>query len=114
MSKIATDVIKHIKRLFPHETYKEEHYVSYKGTKLFFDLYIKSLGVLIEIQGRQHFEYVAHFHDTIQNFYNQRTRDNLKIEYCDEQGLTLVYFYDKKDKINDSLILNRIYEALDE
>ena len=114
MSKIADDVCERVKKLFPHETIVLEHYIYYKNAKLFFDVYIKSLNILIEVQGVQHFKFVSHFHGTKENFYAQKRRDNFKVEYCGENNLTLVLFYDKMDKITDQLILDRIYEALDE
>lgn len=114
MSKIADEVCEGIKKLFPHETLIFEHYIYYKNAKLFFDIYIKSLGILIEIQGMQHFKFVKHFHGTKEKFYAQKRRDNFKIEYCAENNLTLAYFYDKIDIITEDLILERLYEALDE
>ena len=47
MSKIAEDVYSGIKFLFPHETIIPEHYVYYKNNKLFFDFYLKGLGICI-------------------------------------------------------------------
>ena len=114
MSKIADEVHKCILDTFKFEAIFSEYYVKYKNNRLFFDFYIKSLGVLIEVQGEQHFKYNKHFQATIENFYAQKRRDNLKIEYCEEKNLTLVYFYDKVDKINEKLVLERIYEAMDE
>ena len=113
MSKIAEDVYSGIKSLFPHETIIPEHYVYYKNNKLFFDFYLKGLGICIECQGRQHFEFVKHFHADKETFYAQKSRDNLKVDYCIDNNLTLVYFYDQVDKITNDLILNRIYEAID-
>ncbi len=114
MSKIAEDTVSMIKQVFPHETFIEEYYVNYKGQRLFFDLYIKSLNVLVEIQGQQHFNYVSHFHASRESFFAQKRRDNLKIEYCELNNKSLVFFYDKKDKITGKLVIQRIYEALDE
>ncbi len=114
MSKIADDVCTLVNELFPHETIIFEYYTYYKNSKLFFDIYIKSLNILIEIQGNQHFKFIKHFHGSVEKFYAQKRRDNFKISYCEENNFTLVYFYDKVDKITEDLILERIYEALDE
>lgn len=113
MSKIAEDVYSGIKVLFPHDTIIPEYYINYKNTRLLFDFYIKSLGILLECQGKQHSEFVKHFHGDKENFYGQKRRDNLKVEYCENTGLTLIFFYDKIDKITNDLILTRIYEAMD-
>lgn len=115
MSKIASDVYGTLKEIFPRETIISEYYINYKGTQLFFDFYIKGLGLLFEIQGRQHFEFVRHFHGTASGLREQRRRDNLKKEYVElHKGLTLVYFYDIKDKITKELVLQRIYKAQQE
>ncbi len=115
MSKIAIDVHEQIKKLFPYANIIPEYYVNYKGTRLFFDFFIKNLGVLIECQGEQHYSFVSHFHGTKECFYAQKRRDNLKLEFIEKKKeLTLCYFYDKVDKITEDLILERIYEALDE
>ncbi len=114
MSKIADTVFTCIKEIFPHEVIIPEHYVYYKNARLFFDFYIKSLGILIEVQGEQHYKFVKQFHGTKEKFYSQKRRDNKKVEWCEENNLTLVLFYDKIDKVNNDLILERIYEAMDE
>lgn len=111
MSKLAEEVYEHLKELYPFEKIVKEHYVYFKNTRLFFDFYIKFLGILIECQGQQHFRYVKHFHADNKAFYAQKRRDNLKVEYCDSNNLTLVYFYDKVDIITKDLVLQRIYEA---
>jgi hypothetical protein len=113
MSKIADDVFEVLQKEFPFTLIKEEYYINYKNTRLLFDFYIKEFGILIECQGRQHIEFVKHFHGQIDNFYSQKRRDNLKVEYCEKNNLILVYFYDTIDVINNELVLNRIYEALD-
>jgi hypothetical protein len=89
-----------------------EWYVNHKGQRLFFDVFIKDLGILIEIQGRQHFKFVKHFHGSLDKFKGQKHRDNLKKEYIqNNENLCLVYFYDEEDKVTEKLVLKRIYEA---
>jgi hypothetical protein len=112
VSKIADKVHECLIELFKFEPIVLEYYVSYKNTRLFFDFYLKSMGVLIEVQGEQHFKYVKHFHSTVDDFYAQKRRDNLKVEYCEENNLTLVLFYDTLDVITEQLIIDRIYEAM--
>lgn len=114
MSKIADKVYTCLRDLFPFDPIIKEYYVYFKNTRLFFDFYIKSIGVLIEVQGEQHFKFVKQFHGTIDSFRKQKRRDNLKLEYCELNGLTLVYFYDKIDEISVDVVKSRIYEALNE
>lgn len=111
MSKIAEDVLYCLKDLFPFETIVEEEYVRFQGSQLFFDYYLKGMRILIEVQGQQHYKFNSHFHKTIENFRASKKRDNLKIAYCEEQDLTLVFFYDKIDTITNDLVLDRIMEA---
>jgi len=112
MSVIANKVYDLIKELFPYNIIIKEHYINYKGTRLFFDFIIKDLGVYIEVHGRQHFEYVHHFHSEKNNFLKQKERDNLKIEYIQENNkLCLVRFYDGED-LNKEKVLKRINKAL--
>ena len=111
MSKIADDVLYCIKSLFPYETIIEEEYIRFKGQQLFFDYYLKGMKILIECQGQQHDKFTKHFHKTIENFRASKKRDNLKVEYCEENDLTLVFFYDIIDKIDNELVLDRISSA---
>ena len=97
---------------FPHCTVKKEYSVKYKGQQLFFDYYLKDYRILFEIQGRQHSEYVKHFHRDKRGFIKSKKRDNLKIAYCDENNLTLITInYDEKIDTKDDL-LKKIDEAL--
>ncbi len=112
MSAIANKVYELLKELFPYNVLIKEHYLYYKGSRLFFDYFIKDLGVLIEVQGRQHFEFVKHFHGSKDNLFKQKDRDNLKIAYVQEnKKLCLVRFYDGENLDKDN-VLERIVEAL--
>ena len=87
MSKIADDIYSGIKILFPYETIIPEYFVNYRNNRLFFDFFIKSLNICIECQGRQHFQFIKHFHGDKEKFYEQKRRDNLKLEYCLDNDL---------------------------
>ena len=115
ISKMAQDVYTVLKELFPYYNIEREHYVPYKGHRLFFDYYISSLSLLFEIQGEQHFKYCKHFHGSVESFKAQKYRDNLKVIYVEENyPLTLVLFYDIIDTITKELVLERIHEAQQE
>ncbi len=59
--------------------------------KLRFDFYIPKYKILIEVQGRQHYEYVPHFHKNNKiNFLNQQKRDQIKRNFCEESGYQLI------------------------
>jgi very-short-patch-repair endonuclease len=112
MSKISEDVFNSIRRIFPLSKVKREHYVKYRGVRLFFDFFILDLKVLVEVQGSQHTQFTSHFHLDKENFSSQRKRDNLKIEYIENSPeLSLVRFnYD--EKITDKLVINKIHKAI--
>jgi len=113
MSKIADNLYYSLKRLFPRYTIIKEVYIKYKNTRLFFDFFIKEFGLYIEVQGQQHVLFNAHFHETKENYWAQKRRDNLKIEYVQENSeLSLVRFY-FNEKVDDALIMNKINNALD-
>lgn len=113
MSKIADEVYFTLKRLFPRYTLVKEVYINYNHTRLFFDFFIKEFGLYVEVQGAQHVLFNAHFHGTKENYWSQKKRDNLKIEYVqNEDNLSLVRFY-YHEKITDELVMNKINKALE-
>lgn len=114
MSDIATQVHSILTKLYPPVPFKQvfcEHYVNYKGQKLFFDFYLKKLGVLVEVQGQQHTRFVKHFHQHKSAFVQQRERDNLKRIWAEEEGLHLVRI-NFDEIITEELILDKILGAL--
>jgi len=95
----------------PNKRIFEEHFINYKKHKLFFDFYVRELRLFVEVQGQQHFKFVSHFHGDKEKFQGQVNRDNLKIEYVQEEDFYLVYInYD--DEITEDLMLTRITEAM--
>jgi very-short-patch-repair endonuclease len=116
MSATAMKVLSILNDVFPANPYRrvyEEHYVNFKGQRLFFDFYVKELGVFIEVQGRQHVQFVKHFHGDAETFKAQKYRDNLKVEYVQTTGKCLVRIYDTED-VTKKLVLNKISKAMEE
>ena len=77
--------------LFPVDPILEE--VSLPGCgrhTLYADFYLPHRKLMIECQGRQHYEYVPHFHVNKVEFAMSRVRDKLKSQWCDTNGITLV------------------------
>lgn len=114
MSYIATQAHSILTNLFPSKPIKQvfcEYYVNYKGQKLYFDFYIKKLDIFVEVQGQQHTKFVKHFHQDKEAFVNQKARDNLKIEWIEENGFGLIRInYD--ENITEALILDKITNAM--
>lgn len=111
MSKLSDDVYSLLKQCFPHYTIIKEYYISLDGSKLFFDFYVKELGILIEAQGRQHEEFIKHFHTDAGGFLASKHRDNLKLEYCERKNLILILF-DDKDELTEESLLNKIWSRI--
>jgi len=112
MSEIANKIELMLKELFLYNIILKEHYINYKGQRLFFDIFIKDLGVLIEIQGRQHFEFVKHFHGSMEGFLEQKRRDNLKLEYIEEHSKLCLVRFNYDENITKEMVLKRIVEGL--
>jgi hypothetical protein len=93
--------------LFPHNVIFTEYSIWFKGTRLFFDFFVKELRLFIEVQGQQHYKYTRHFHGDISGFIASKKRDNLKIEYCEKNEFDLVKidFDDKVETIEDLLLI---------
>lgn len=54
------------------------------------DCYCQELQLAIEYNGRQHYEYIPHFHSSKDAFYTTRYRDELKQQLCRDNGVTLI------------------------
>lgn len=115
MSKIANKVYTVLAEMFPTKLGSrvvKEIYVNYRGQKLFFDFYIKELGVYVEVQGRQHTRFVKHFHGSKENFLKQKYRDNLKISYVQDNGKCLIRFNEDED-ITEDLVRKKLNKVLE-
>jgi very-short-patch-repair endonuclease len=115
MSKIANTTADILAKMFPDRLgtrVTKEIYVNFEGTRLFFDFYIKELRIYIEIQGGQHTKFVKHFHGDKETFLKQKHRDNLKIQYVQENDKCLIRFNYDED-ITGELIMEKITKVLE-
>lgn len=73
------------------------------------DGYNEQLNLAFEYNGKQHYEYIKHFHKSKKEFITQQQRDILKRKILKEKGVHLIdipYNYDhKKEK--------KLYEFID-
>ena len=64
-----------------------------------FDFYLPEKNICIEFDGKQHFEYVATWHKTKENFDQALLRDNEKTKFCISNNIKLIripyWDYDK-------------------
>jgi hypothetical protein len=93
-----------LQKLIPNEKIVNEYHI---GEQLFLDIYCPAYNLAIEYHGRQHFDYVAYFFESYEDFVRAQKRDERKLEKCRELGITLVVF-----KYNDSLDEDVVYDRL--
>ena len=110
-SQLAKSVLESLLKAFPNTLIKEEEYVSYKGQRLFFDFYLPTLNVYVEVQGIQHTEFNKHFHQSAASFRAAKKRDRLKEEWCQDNGFTLVQINYDEVPIDPAELLRRIAEV---
>jgi len=86
-----------LRELFSGEKILEE--VPLPGTNgLHSDFYLPLRKLMIEVQGRQHNEFVEHFHGNEQGFIASQKRDNNKRCWCELNGITLITCDYNEDK----------------
>ena len=84
-----------LKEEFPYDTILEEvplvgsHKPSRKST-LYVDFFIPSHSLAIEVHGRQHFEFVAHFHGDRKGFRKSKARDRDKENWLQNNNIDLI------------------------
>ena len=80
-----------LKDIFPTVQILEEVAAPITRTeKLFFDFYINTVKLVVEVHGQQHYKFNTLFHRSAQDFANQRKRDRRKAEWCEYNNITYV------------------------
>ena len=68
----------------------------------YFDFYIPDYNLVLEYHGRQHYEFVSHFHGTEENFQYRLLKDKIKKETALSQNLNYVsisYYIEDLEKV---------------
>ena len=73
---------------YPNDLIFEEVYIP--GENLILDFFIPSLKLVIECQGKQHYEYISFFHKTKRDFYRHQDRDLKKRAWCQLNNFKLI------------------------
>jgi hypothetical protein len=88
-SKFQTDTKKFLKTIWRHDMVYEELPVA--GSKLRFDFYNHTLGVVVEANGPQHSSFHPFFHKKSRLIYlGQIKRDKAKASFCETNSIKLV------------------------
>ena len=58
--------------------------------KGYFDFYINTLKLVVEVHGQQHYKFNSLFHSSAQDFVNQKKKDRRKQEWCEYNNITYV------------------------
>ena len=77
-----------IKREYGDQTILEEFTIP--KSRLRIDFFLPNLMVAVEVNGRQHFEFVKHFHGTRKKFALAKHNDAEKAKWCELNGIELV------------------------
>jgi hypothetical protein len=80
---------------------------SVKQVLLEYDIFIKTKNILVEYNGRQHYEYVPFFHSSYKDFLQQKRRDSKKKRLAKNQGVQLVIIKYDEPMFKD-YIINKI------
>lgn len=110
LSKGHQELFEIVKSLLPNDPVVVEHHL---GERLFLDIYCPSKKIGFEFHGRQHFEFVLHFHGTYDDFLDSIRRDERKAALCKEQGISLVVFT-YEDVLTKDLVFSKMIESLNE
>lgn len=86
-----------LKELFPlDKIYEEEGLPGTKPT-LFADFIIPLRKLLIEVHGKQHYEWIPHFHATRKEFTDAQRRDRRKREWSERNNFSYIELPDSED-----------------
>lgn len=83
-----------IKEIYPYDSVYEE--ITLKGSKtgnnkvLFADFLLPSRRMIVEVHGKQHYEFNLRHYDNKMEFYQAQARDRVKKEWCELNNLILI------------------------
>jgi hypothetical protein len=88
-SELHLQIREILKRLYPSARLLEE--VPLPGSDgLFADFFLPQLGLVVEAHGRQHYEFVKHFHGDMMGFMESKKRDSKKKQWCELNNFRFV------------------------
>jgi hypothetical protein len=82
------------------------------GRNLELDCYNEDLKIACEYNGRQHYEFLKHFHGTVEDFYKQKRNDQKTRENCIKNGIFLIEVpYTVKVPDIERFIVNKLSQS---
>lgn len=92
-----------IKEVFPLYSLYEE--VTLPGSKkparkslLYADFFIPDLSIIVEVHGKQHYEFCSFFHKSRMDFLLSQKRDRDKVEWCELNDIKMITLPYNKEK----------------
>jgi len=113
-SALHTKVRELLRKLFPGFGVGEEVPIRVNGSVLYVDLMVKELQVVVECHGKQHFEYIEHFHGNHEGFVSSQQRDADKARAVRESGYAYVVVRYDESNLTAKRLLAKIKTALAE
>lgn len=96
--------------LMPRVDIVTEHPI---GQNLFLDIFVPVYNLGIEYHGRQHFEFVQHYHGDLNGFEKSKERDAEKQRICNLKSIALVTFT-YQDELTVDVVYNRVIDILNQ
>jgi very-short-patch-repair endonuclease len=108
-----------LRELYPQFTVSEEGSmrvnIGGRATTVFVDLQVKEMNLCVECHGRQHFEFVPHFHGTRSGFVDAVARDQAKAQFIKSCGFSyLTIRFDEEKTLTRRRLLSKILKAIKE
>ena len=110
-SKPEADLDVALAVVFPNQKILHDMPIKVNGRTLYVDRVIKGSRLAIEIDGRQHLEFVAHFHGNADGFKSHKERDAVKTAWLEQNGYALVRI-SHREGVNAEMLRTRVLEAL--
>ena len=88
ISDVQTAARERIKREFGDQIILEEFTIPKSQLRL--DFYLPNINIAVEVHGRQHYEFVKHFHGTKKKFTEAQHRDDKKQWWCELNEIELI------------------------
>jgi hypothetical protein len=109
--KTETKLVKVLERFFGSKdivtSYRPMWAISSKEVLFEFDIYIKSIDILVEYNGKQHYVFTKMFHRNLKGFHKQLLRDKDKLDLVIKNNKKLIIFDYTEPIIND-YVINKI------